>query len=289
VTDIRSIRTWMYVPGDSRAKLDKALTSGTDAILADLEDAVAPDRKAAARVTLSGWLAGIDPTASRPRIWVRVNAGTTEDDVPVAVHPLVEGICLPKVESAEEILTLASLLDRLEPAGSAPLPLMLMVETARGVVACASFAAASPRVAVLQLGEQDLRADYGLPPDLSKGHDPLPGPMQAARDAIVIASAAGRLAGPVGPVSVNIHDADLLTAETARLRHAGFGGRALIHPAQIAPIAAGFAASDAEREWAQKVVDAADAAQASGAGVTVVDGGMVDAPVVATARQLLAP
>jgi citrate lyase subunit beta / citryl-CoA lyase len=287
VSSVADIRTWMYVPGDSRKKLDKALVSRADAILADLEDAVSVDSKAAARTTLTDWLGALDPATSRPRIWVRINAGAIADDVPVAVHPAVEGICLPKVESIEAIAALVSLLDHLEPAGATPLPLMLMVETARGVLSCSSFAAASDRVAILQLGEQDLRADLGLPPDLSKGADPLPGPMQAARDAVVIASAAGGLAGPVGPVSVNIHDADLLTAETARLRHAGFSGRALIHPAQIAPIAAGFAPTEAEREWAQKVVDAANEAEANGTGVTVVDGGMVDAPVVATARQLL--
>ncbi|HEX3706946.1 MAG TPA: CoA ester lyase [Mycobacteriales bacterium] len=281
------IRTWMYVPADSRRKLDKALTAGSDAILADLEDAVSASGKAAARDSLASWLADIDPAAPRPHIWVRVNAGSVPDDVSAALYPVVEGICLPKVESTDEIAAISSVLDRLETGGSAPLPLMLMVETARGVLACHSFAAASERVALLQLGEQDLRADLGLPPDLSKGADPLPGPMQAARDAVVIASAASGIAGPVGPVSVNIHDADLLTAETARLRHAGFSGRALIHPAQVEPVARGFAPTDTEAEWAQRVVAAADAAESEGTGVTVVDGGMVDAPVVETARQML--
>jgi citrate lyase subunit beta/citryl-CoA lyase len=218
---------------------------------------------------------------------VRINAGSAADDIAVAIHPLVEGICLPKVESPEEVAALSALLDEVEPANKAKLPLMLMVETGLGVLRCREFAAASERVALFQVGEQDLRADLGLPPDLSKGADPLPGPMQAARDAVVIASAASGLAGPVGPVSVNIHDADLLTTETARLRHAGFSGRALIHPAQVAPIARGFAPTEAEVEWARRVVEAADAAEAEGTGVTVVDGGMVDAPVVATARQML--
>jgi citrate lyase subunit beta/citryl-CoA lyase len=280
-------RTWMYVPADSRRKLDKALTAGSDAILADLEDAVSASGKVAARESLAGWLADVDPAAPRPQIWVRVNAGSVADDVAAAMHPLVEGICLPKVESAEQVQATAAVLDRLEPTGSLRRPLMLMVETARGVQRCGAYAAASDRVALFQLGEQDLRADLGLPPDLSKGADPLPGPMQAARDAVVIASAASGLAGPVGPVSVNIHDAELLEAETVRLRHAGFSGRALIHPAQVEPIARGFAPTDAEASWARSVVDAADAAEAEGIGVVVVNGGMVDAPVVATARQLL--
>lgn len=281
------IRTWMYVPADSRSKLDKALSSGTDAVLADLEDAVSASGKAAARECLATWLSEVDPTAARPHIWVRVNAGSVEDDLAAAIHPLVEGICLPKVESADEVHAISDLMDRLEPSGSPRRPLMLMVETARGVLKCDTFAAASVRVVLFQLGEQDLRADLGLPPDLSKGADPLPGPMQAARDRVIFASAAAGLVGPVGPVSVNIHDADTLAAETARLRHAGFSGRALIHPAQIEPIAYGLAPTDAEAEWARKVVEAADAAGAEGTGVTVVDGGMVDAPVIATARQLL--
>jgi citrate lyase subunit beta/citryl-CoA lyase len=284
---ISDVRTWMYVPADSRRKLDKALTAGSDAILADLEDAVSASGKAAARESLAGWLAEIDASAPRPQIWVRVNAGSVADDVAAAMHPLVEGFCLPKVESADEVAAISAVLDRLEPVGSPRRPVMLMVETGLGIQRCSSYAAASDRVALFQLGEQDLRADLGLPPDLSKGADPLPGPMQAARDAVVIASAASGLGGPVGPVSVNIHDAELLRAETARLRHAGFSGRALIHPAQVEPVAQGFAPSDAEADWARKVVEAADAAEAEGVGVVVVDGGMVDAPVVATARQLL--
>ena len=277
----------MYVPADSRRKLDKALTSDADAILADLEDAVADSAKEAARESLAGWLADIPSTAARPRIWVRVNADSIEADVTAALHPLVEGFCLPKVETMDQVAAISRVLDRLEAEGDRRRPLMLMVETARGVLSCHGFATASDRVAYLQAGEQDLRADLGLPPDLSKGADPLPGPMQAARDAIVIASAAAGINGPVGPVSVNIHDADLLTGETAQLRRAGFSGRALIHPAQVAPIARGFAPTDAEVEWARRVVEAADAAEAEGTGVTVVDGGMVDAPVVSTARQML--
>jgi citrate lyase subunit beta/citryl-CoA lyase len=282
-----SIRTWMYVPADSRRKLDKSLTSGADAILADLEDAVSATGKSGARDSLANWLAEVDPTAPRPHIWVRVNAGSVAEDVAAALHPLVEGFCLPKVESPDEVAAIGAVLNHLESADGGPRPLMLMVETALGVLRCREYAAVNERVALLQVGEQDLRADLGLPPDLSKGADPLPGPMQAARDAVVLASAASGLAGPVGPVSVNIHDADVLAAETARLRHAGFSGRALIHPAQVEPIARGFAPSGAEAEWARKVVEAADAADAEGTGVTVVDGGMVDAPVIATARQLL--
>jgi citrate lyase subunit beta/citryl-CoA lyase len=282
----------MYVPADQPSKLDKARTSGADAIIADLEDAVAADAKAAARTSVANWLerlASVSPEAdveARPRIWLRVNANTVEADLQAALHPLIDGVCLPKVESADAIREIDMLLGRLE-AGSSPRPLMLMVETALGVLRCASFPSASERVALFQLGEQDLRANLGLPPDLSKGADPLPGPMQAARDAVVLGSAAGGLIGPIGPVSVNIHDADLLETETSRLRHAGFSGRALIHPAQIKPVARGFAPSAAERDWAQRVVDAAESARAAGSGVTVVDGGMVDAPVVATARRML--
>jgi citrate lyase subunit beta / citryl-CoA lyase len=289
VSEPHALRTWMYVPADQPRKLDKALTSGADAIIADLEDAVAADAKSAARSALADWLQQLGSAVdeARPRIWLRVNATSVEADLEAALHPHIEGVCLPKVESADAIREIDMQLGRLEPAGIRPLPLMLMVETALGVLRCASFPAASERVALFQLGEQDLRANLGLPPDLSKGADPLPGPMQAARDAVVLGSAAGGLPGPIGPVSVNIHDADLLATETARLRHAGFSGRALIHPAQIEPVARGFAPSAAERNWAQRVVDAADAARASGSGVTVVDGGMVDAPVVATARRML--
>lgn len=287
--DHARIVTWLYVPADQRKKLDKALGSDADAIIADLEDGVAASSKTAARESLREWLATIAAHAGpRPAVWVRVNAGTVEDDLAVGIHPAVVGVCLPKAQSAADVQAFVAAVASAEArqrVGGEPTAVMLMIETARGVTAVSAIASASDRVTVLQLGEQDLNADLGLPPGFDAGV--VPSPLRAARDAIVLASAAARLLPPIAPVSTFIHDADALTVESKELRRNGFGGRATIHPAQLEPVATGFAPSEAEIDWAERVVAADDAAQATGSGATVVDGRMVDAPVVTQARAVL--
>lgn len=288
------ITTWLYVPADSGDQPDKALRSGADAVIVDLEDGVAPGRKEAARAALSSWLERLAARSGElPPIWVRINADSIAADLAIAAHAAVAGICLPKVDSAATVRAIETELSKAERkrAGD-PMALMLMIETARGVLDCAQIATATDRVSVLQLGEQDLRADLGLPPALGPGQlsgplsGPLPGPIRAAREAVVLASAAARLVAPVAPVSTTLHDADALSAETAALRRDGFGSRAVIHPAQLAPVVAGFAPTAAEVDWAERVVAADAVARESGSGVTVVDGRMVDAPVVAQARAI---
>jgi citrate lyase subunit beta/citryl-CoA lyase len=283
------LTTWLYVPADQRTKLDKALSSGADAIIADLEDGVAASSKAAARESLRDWLGSLaDHAEPRPVVWVRVNAGSVAEDLAVGVHPAVAGVCLPKAEAVPEVQTFVAAVAAAEArqrVGGEPTAVMLMIETARGLLAAADLASASDRITVLQLGEQDLNADLGLPPGFEAGV--IPSPLRAARDAVVVASAAGRLLSPIGPVSTFIHDADALRQESNELRRNGFGGRATIHPAQLEPVAAGFAPSTEERAWAERVVAANDEAAAGGSGVTLVDGRMVDAPVVAQAQRLL--
>jgi citrate lyase subunit beta/citryl-CoA lyase len=285
---VAMIATWLYVPADRPDRLDKAAASSADAVIADLEDGVAAARKAAARSSLAEWL---DRVASPPSIWVRIDAASIADDLAAACHPSVDGVCLPKAATIADVREVCEHLDRLEhddPKGRGsrpPTSLMLLIETAAGVLDCAALARASDRIAILQLGEQDLRADLSLRPN--RDDDALPHPLRAARDAVVLASAAARLAPPVAPVSLAIHDADRLAAETAQLRADGFGSRAVIHPAQLDPVRRGLAATTAELEWAERVVAADALARSQGAAVTVVDGHMVDAPVVAAAQTLL--
>lgn len=287
--EIAVLTTWLYVPADQRKKLDKALGSGADAIIADLEDGVAASSKATARETLGEWLSSLaDHIGPRPAVFVRVNAGSVAEDLAVGVHPAVAGVCLPKAEVATEVQAFVTDLAAAEArqrVGGEPTAIMLMIETARGVLAAAELATASDRVTVLQVGEQDLSADLRLPPAFEAGH--VASPLQAARNAVVVASAAGALLPPIGPVSTFIHDAEALRQECSELRRDGFGGRATIHPAQLNPVAAGFAPTAEERAWAERVVAANDEAEAIGSGVTLVDGRMVDAPVVTQARVLL--
>jgi len=223
--DTALLTTWLYVPADQRKKLDKALGSDADAIIADLEDGVTASSKDAARESLHEWLMSLtDHAGSPPVVWVRVNAGSVAEDLAVGIHPAVAGVCLPKAETVPAVQTFVAEVSAAEArqrVGGEPTAVMLMIETARGLLAAADLATASDRVTVLQLGEQDLNADLGLPPGFKAGV--VPSPLRAARDTVVVASAAGRLLPPIGPVSTFIHDAEALRQESNELRSNGFG------------------------------------------------------------------
>lgn len=280
---VERVRTWLYVPSDQRTKLDKAVGSGADALLADLEDSIPPHRRRQVTTDLMAWLdrqPAADAGAGGPQIWVRLESSPDDAQIALARHPAVAGVCLPK---AEDPVAVASLCDVIENRA-----MMLLIETARGVLRCGELAAAAEQVAVLQLGEQDLRADLGLPPgDIGPVPSTVPEPLRAARAAVVIGSAAAALVRPVAPVSATIDDSELLGAETAQLRQDGFGSRAMIHPRQIAPVLAGLSPSQNEIRWARAVVDSHRQAVGRGRAVSAVNGRMVDAPVVAQARAVL--
>jgi citrate lyase subunit beta/citryl-CoA lyase len=274
------IVTWLYVPADQPARVEKALAAATDAVIIDLEDAVAADRKPHARDELRVVLAAPRPK-SGPSIWVRVNADSTEDDLAAAHHPAVDGICLPKVSGPEEVVALERQLEALDERSgrSRPTLIMPLIETAPGVANATSIAS-SARVALLQLGEQDLRVSLRLPPSLA-GAAGTPAPLWVARSQVVLASAVAQIDPPIAPVSTTIHDASLLQTETRELRAGGFGSRAVVHPAQLEPVSVGFTPSDEEVAWAEEIVAAGIS------GVSAVGGRMVDAPVLAQAQHLL--
>jgi citrate lyase subunit beta/citryl-CoA lyase len=276
---VTSALTWLYVPADQSARIHKALASSADAVIIDLEDGVAAERKVAARDALQELLAGLEP-GDRPAIWVRVQPGVAED-LAVAVTAPVAGVCLPKAESAEAVVATADLIADLEATQqcTTPTALMLLVETARGVLHCEQIAQASDRTAILQIGEQDLRADLGLPPQDDAA--PAPEPIRLARGMLVLASRAAGLAPPVGPVSLVLRDPDRILADTIDLRASGFGSRAAIHPDQLEPIRSGMMPTAAEVNWAREVLTA------DTGGVAVVAGRMIDAPVVAQARRII--
>lgn len=276
-------RTWLYAPGDRPERFTKAAASGAGAVLLDLEDGVAGRDKDLARAHVAEALRST--SAPVPR-WVRANAGQRlDDDLQAVVGSGLAGICLPMVDDPSQVRHVADLLSALERArGLTPdsVPLMLLIETARGVLRALDCATASPRVRLLQLGEQDLRAELGLP-----GEDggEVPEPLVFARAQVVLASAAAGLRPPVGPVTVGLRDADAVLTSTRRLRAGGFGGRAVIHPAQVAPVQQAFVPTDEEVERAREVVRGA---RTAAHGAVAVGGRMVDEPVVRQARAVLA-
>ncbi|MEV0973525.1 HpcH/HpaI aldolase/citrate lyase family protein [Microtetraspora glauca] len=270
-----SARSHLYVPGDAPEKLAKALTRGADALIVDLEDAVPAAGKDAAREAVAGWLRTADPGPAE--IWVRVNPGDLrEADVrAVATAPALTGLVLAKVETAEELADVDALLTSL---GADRLPVVPLLESAAAVLRAPRIAAA-PRVARLQVGEADLRADAGitLGPDERE--------LLWVRSQVVLASAAAGIDPPVGPVSTDFRDLDALRDSTAALARLGYVGRACIHPAQIAVVNEVFTPAAEEVAWAGDLVDRFEA---SGSGVLLDSKGrMVDEAIVRQARRVL--
>lgn len=269
-------RSYLYVPGDRPDFLAKSLGRGADALIVDLEDSVRPDAKSEARRTVRRWLEEL-PADHGVAVWVRVNSGAeAQDDLAVlADAPNLTGVCAAKTESAADIVAIAQALD----AAGASAAIMPLLESARSVLDAQAIAAA-PRVTILQIGEADLAVDVGIDPS------PLAEEFAWARSAVVFASASAGLAAPVGPVSTNFRDPDLLTNSTEALRRMGFFGRACIHPAQIAVTNEIFTVPAERAERAHAVLER----QRELGTVTFVgpDGTMVDEAVLRAARRIVA-
>ncbi|MFJ8862418.1 HpcH/HpaI aldolase/citrate lyase family protein [Streptomyces sp. NPDC102451] len=255
---VAAARTLLFVPGDRPDRFDKAADSGADLVVVDLEDAVAAEDKNRARRAVAGW------HGPRDRTVVRVNAPGTpwfEADLDTAA-----GLgCLVMVPKAEDPAVLARIAAR---CTTVPL-----IETALGVERAYEVCSV-PGVVRAAFGNVDLAAQLGVAPDdtLALAH---------ARSRLVLASAAAGAAPPVDGVTTAVRDTGALAADTAHARRLGFSGKLCVHPAQIAPVAAGFAPTESELRWARAVLGAGDA-------VTTVDGHMVDKPVLDRARGILA-
>jgi citrate lyase subunit beta/citryl-CoA lyase len=281
-----SARSYLYVPGDQAHKLQHALVSGADAIIADLEDAVAPSAKANARRTVADWLA-TQLDGDHPELWVRVNASARllADDVHAAVGPAVTGICLPKTHTPEQLRGLGELLGAAErQAGLAEgsIKVVPLLESAAGILSARAIAQ-EPRVRQLGLGELDLCAEVGIEPSADERE------LLSIRVQVVLASAAAGLAPPIGPISTDFRDLAALRRATEALRRVGFGSRWAIHPAQVPIINQTFTPTPEQLEAARRLVERYDAALERGVGVGVdEDGHMVDEAVVRAARRTLA-
>lgn len=280
---MRAARSYLYVPGDDSRKLAKATQRGADALIVDLEDAVAAQAKAAARAA-AGEFVGSIASKEHAQIWVRVNAFDLEHDVPAVTLPALHGIVLPKAE-VSRLQELATLLIDAEEAAGMPrgsVAVMATIETAHGLVE-ADRIALDPRVVRLGLGEADLAGELGL----------MPGPgreeLWPLRSRIVVASAAGGIAAPVGPVETNVADADQLCRSTRLLLRQGFRARTAIHPAQVSVINSAFSPSAEEIQSAHEVLDRLKAARAQGLGVAQTsDGQFIDEAVARKSREVLA-
>jgi citrate lyase subunit beta/citryl-CoA lyase len=252
--EIASLTLPLFVPADRPERFLKAAAAGADAVIVDLEDAVAPEAKAASRDLL------VEGLAAMPRampVLLRINGTDTEwheADIEAARRLPLAAVMVPKAEEPGDLHRVA---DR------CGCPVIALIESAAGLHRAVGIAGASERIA---FGSIDFAADLAM-----------------ARSTLVMAARIAGKAAPLDGVTTAIQDAGLIAEDCTHAVELGFSGKLLIHPAQITPARRGFAPSQEELGWAKRVL----AAQAGGAAVRV-DGAMVDAPVVQRARQIMA-
>lgn len=276
-------RSLLFVPANGERKIGKAFGSDADGVILDLEDAVAVSQKPAARETLAATLAAM---RGRRPAYVRVNAVSTpfgfRDLMALPLRDLA-GVLLPKVESAHEAWAADWVLLQLEAEqGMAPrsVPVIAMIETARGLTHIDAIAAATPRVRRLAWGAVDFAHDTNA----ALGDPAL---TAQAHFALVRASRNAGLEAPIDAPGIDFSDPERLRADAQRARAMGFSGKLCIHPAQLAIVHEVFRPTADEIERARRIVSAFDAAEAAGSAAIAVDGQMIDYPVVLRARRVL--
>lgn len=260
-----SEKSFLFVPGNRPERFDKACAAGADAVILDLEDAVAPTGKEGAREAVRRWL------QQGGRAWLRVNGTETpwhQHDLALLDLAGVQGVLLPKAEDAHELQALA----RHVRSGK---PLVPLIETAAGLWNARELASVAG-VQRLAFGSVDFQVDLSIHGDGDE--------LLFARSQLVLASRVAGVLPPVDGVTVAIEDDGVLQADVARARRLGFGGKLCIHPRQVAAVQASFRPAPADLEWARRVIEATDTA---GHDAVRLDGKLVDKPVIDRARALL--
>jgi citrate lyase subunit beta/citryl-CoA lyase len=264
-------RTYLFVPGNRPERFAKALASGADAVVLDLEDAVAADVKADARAAVNAWAAAADPD-DRARAVVRINdAGSPEHaaDLQLIAEAGLPAVMLSKAETPQQVAAVR--------AAAGPLRVLALIETARGVEQAGAVAAADG-VTRLVFGTLDLALDLDL--DIEQAPDGL----GYAAGRLAVASRIAGLPAPVAGVTPQLGDQARLLADLDWSRRHGFGAKLCIHPAQVEPIHAALAPDAEAVAWAHRVLAADQAAP----GAARLDGRMIDRPVVLQAARTLA-
>ena len=290
MTPASSIRSWLFVPGDSARKQDKAASSGADALILDLEDSVAAELLPAARARVCALLRARAERAGQA-LWVRVNAlssGKLSDDLASVMPGAPDGVVLPKVSRASELTEVDAQLAALErkhaiTPGTVKL-LVIATETPQAIFSLGEIAnAGHARLAALTWGAEDLSAALGATARDDNGA--LTFTFELARSMCLLAAAAAEVACIDG-VCVDFRDAAAVSGEAARACRDGFSGKLAIHPAQVPCINSAFSPQRQEVERAQKIVAAFAAAPQ--AGVLSLDGQMLDRPHLLQAQRILA-
>jgi citrate lyase beta subunit len=277
-------RALLYMPGDDRHKIEKALTLGVDCICMDMEDGVALNRKAEARRTIAAALTGLDFGRSEKLVRINpVGSGLEVDDLEAVLPARPDGVVVPKVAAADQLAWVGGRIEAAELARGWPvnsIGLVAVVESARAILELKAIAAA-PRLQALIFGAEDLAADLGAV------RTPAAWEVFYARSAVVNAAAAYGLQA-IDMVSVDFRDLEALGEEAAFGAHLGYTGKQVIHPAQVAPVQEAFTPDEAAVARARHLVEAFQAHQDQGAGAFALDGRMIDMPLVKAAEGVMA-
>ncbi len=286
-----TIRSWLFVPGDSDKKLSKGLQAGADAVIVDLEDAVAPDSKQAARERVAGFLKDNPPAGRTCQLWVRVNplsSGMVLEDLRHVMAHQPDGIVQPKPDGPEQVRVLSHYLDVFEVIHGlkTPTPILpVATETAIAPFNLGDYAAAHlTRLAGLTWGAEDLAAAVGARTNRDANGD-WAKTFELARSLTLLAAHASGVPA-VDTLYGNFKDEVGLRASSIAARSEGFSGRLAIHPAQVIPINECFTPSADDIDEARRIVAAFEAAE--NAGAIGFEGRMLDIPHLKQARQTLA-
>lgn len=280
---MKPFRSMLFAPANDAKKVAKVLGSEADAVILDLEDAVPVSEKESARLSIFAALA--QPRSTK--CYVRVNSlgsGFLEADLRKVVYRDLDGIMLPKSETAQDIRQVESMLAQLERKRSIPegsIDLLPLVESAKGVYAAYEIAKAGRRVKRLAFGGIDFTLD------INTGWTKEGTEILYARSHLVVASRAAEIDPPIDTVYIDVKDLEGLAADCRKSRQLGFQGRLVIHPQQVAVVHEAFSPTGQEVSFARKVVEAFAEAEARGIAAISVDGKMIDYPVVARAKKVL--
>jgi len=288
---VKPVRTALFAPGIKEQVMTKALESGADAVILDLEDSVPVASKAEARVLIAKTIDAAAAPSSRPLIYVRVNAAATgllDDDLNAVVRPGLAAVLLSKAENVADVQQAAAAIERHEKQrGMTPgaAAIILQIENALGVYNCFSLIKASPRVAATCFGsarDGDLQSDLGCSWSIESTE------LLYARSKVLLDTrAAGSHIHPLDGVFSDLNDEAGLIADSRLSARLGYIGRTVIHPKQIAPVKGAYAVPALEVAYYQKVASEFAAAEKAGTAAIAVDGKLVDYAMAQRARRVL--
>ena len=281
---MHSRRALLYMPGDDRRKIEKAATLGVDSVCMDLEDGTALTRKVEARAVIAQAMQELDFGASERCIRINgVGSGLEMDDLAAALDARPDSIVVPKVEEPGHVAWVSEQIDSYEFSHRLPrggIRMLIVVETARGILNLPELAGADRRVEAIIFGGEDFAASIGA--TRTQGAVEL----LYARQAVITACAAFDLQA-IDIVTVDFKDAEALRREAQFGALLGFSGKQIIHPAQVEPVQSAFTPSDLAVAYARRVIEAFEQNQQAGKGAFALDGKMIDMPLLRNAQKLL--